>query len=106
MVRSAEGFQCLQRDSDDGGFIICIGSSVTEQGEPTGCTDMSWNMPMGVGTPEVSVLSLRHGPRGAYLQGVPGLALEGEHIVHHVPVSYLDAIARENRLLARSQTHS
>lgn len=52
------------------------------------------------------MLSLPHGPKGAYLQGVPGLALKGEHIVHHVPVSYLDAIARENRFLARSQTHS
>lgn len=43
--------------------------------------------------------------KGAYLQGVPRLALEGQHIVHHIAVSYLDAIARESRFLARSQTH-
>lgn len=105
MVRSAEGLQHLQRDSDNGGFIICIGSSVTARGTHW-LHGHDLEHVNGVGTPEVSVLSLPHDPKGAYLQGVPRLALEREHIIHHVPVSYLDTIAGENRLLACSQTHS
>lgn len=41
-----------------------------------------------------------------YLQGVPGLALEGEHVVHHVPISDFDAVAGEGWFLACSETDS
>lgn len=41
-----------------------------------------------------------------YLQRVPRLALEGQHVIHHVSVSSFDAIAGKGWLLASSKTHS
>lgn len=40
-----------------------------------------------------------------YLQCVPRLALEGQHIIHHVSVSSFDAVTGKGWLLASRETH-
>ena len=43
--------------------------------------------------------------RRKYLQRVPRLALEGQHIIHHVSVSSFDAVTGKGWLLASRETH-
>lgn len=107
MGQSAELLQHVKGDSYDNVFTMYMDCSFTDQGGQGKLTAWTWltAWTLGMNNIDSHVEPHSQSQKDAYLQGVPRLTLEGQDIVHHVSVSYLDAVARESRFLARSQAH-